>query len=56
MLLKVSRLIVSIFWIFMLFQSIIVQGKNEYLYRSILDYRCEKFKELLVQVCDTSVG
>ena len=43
------------FWIFKLFQSLIVLGKNEYLYRSILDCRYENFKEL-VRICDTSVG
>ena len=52
MFLKVSRLIVLMLSIFKLFQSIIVLGRKEYLYKSILDCSCANLKGLLARVYD----
>ena len=42
--------------IFKLFQSIIVLGRKEYLYKSILDCSCANLRGLLARVYDTGVG
>ena len=46
----------SMLSIFKLFQSIIVFGRKEYLYKLILDCSCANLRGLLAQVYDTEVN